>query len=74
MWGADFHRAMLATAPGEKLLIRRRHVRIGPAVGWGFAQTPLGILTDFLAVSRGPTFRGRGEDGEGVREGVRPLP
>ena len=25
--GADFHRAMMATAPGEKLLIGRRHMK-----------------------------------------------
>ena len=85
--GADFHRAMVATAPGEKLLIGRR-----PA-GLVFVQKitkitapELQLLTPVCtnrlsacAVFRGPTskvreWRGRERSrGEG-REGVRPLP
>jgi len=61
--GADFHSAVVATAPGEKLLAGRRPVR-------NWTQTPFGELTalppDSMTVLRGgATSTGKGEDGRG---------
>jgi len=58
---------MVATAPWEKLLIRRRSVR-----NWaGYSAHP-----DSLAVFRGATSKRRGEEERGRegKEGLRPLP
>ena len=57
----NFHRAMVATAPWEKLLIRRRSVR-----NWaGYSAPP-----DSLAVFRGATSKGRGGEGTGGEGGT----
>jgi len=61
--GADFHSAVVATAPGEKLLAGRRPVR-------NWTQTPFGELTalppDSMTVLRGGGYfyrEGRGWKG-----------
>jgi len=93
--GADFYTAVVATAPGEKLLIRRRPGELDPATIFFFVslrkstktaatrpalfdasmhQIVVGVCSappDLLAVFRGPTSKGRVEEG---REGVLPLP